>query len=142
MIGKRVTLTAYGTSRLVRTVAASVPTGTQDGGRSAPAVPAPERTLGRTVPVSASDTGQRWRTDDRFVANRHRRSAAAAQAFQLVRFIRARDHSVAQFVLGQTLTIAALKRVRRTSCKQNNTLYCLRRINTRCIKFSRIMVRL
>lgn len=121
----RVVLTTDGTCRLVRPVAATVPTGTQDGGRSAPAVPAPERAFGRPVPVGAADPGQRRRRRRRRVSDRpFRRLVAAngdgpaAQAFQFVRLVRARDHGVAQLVLGQTLAAAAaLERVRRTSCE-------------------------
>lgn len=94
-------LTAHGTARFVGPVAASVATGTQHGGRSAPAVPTPERAFGRTVPVSAADPGQRLRGTraGRPVADGHRCTAAAAQAFQLVRFVGARHDRVAQLVL-------------------------------------------
>lgn len=94
-------LTANRTARFVRPVTTSVPTGTQYGGRSTPAVPTPERAFGRAVPVGAADPGQRLggARGGCPVADGHRR-AAAAQAFQLVRFVGARHHRVAQLVLG------------------------------------------
>lgn len=119
----RVVLTTNGTRRLVRPVTASVPTGTQDGGRSAPAVPAPERAFGWAVPVSAADPGQRrWQRRRRVRDRPFPRLVAAdgdgptAQTFQFVRLVRARYRGVAQLVLGQTLAAAALERIRRTSC--------------------------
>lgn len=113
-----VALTAHGTARFVGSVATSVSAGTQHGRRSAPAIPAPERTFRRTVPVSAANPRQRrrWPRGGRPVADCHRRTTATAKAFQLVRLVRARDNGVTQLVLGQTMAVSALESVRRTSC--------------------------
>lgn len=70
--------------------------------------------------ISAPDPSQRrrrlWRAQDCPIADGHHGRTTTAQALQLVRFIRARDHSVAQFVFRQTLSVTALERIRWTPC--------------------------
>lgn len=72
--------------------------------------------------VGAADPRQRRRRSrGRLVAAGGRDRAAAAEAFQLVRSVGARDHRVAQLVFRQTLAVAALERVRRTPCEKKRT---------------------